>query len=69
MAQAGLAIPLRRLGIQDQFAESGSREFLFARYGLDTQTVLNAAWQVLGRRVPVPNAKVMPTAPGAYAPV
>jgi transketolase len=69
MADAGVGIPLRRVGILDVFAESGSREFLFSRYGLDTQSVVHAAWSALGLERPAPIAPVLQTAPGAYAPV
>jgi transketolase len=69
MAEAGMAVPLRRIGISDVFAESGSREFLFSRYGLDTQTIVRSAWSALGFTQPAPLASVLETAPGAYAPV
>ncbi|MGH8257852.1 MAG: transketolase family protein [Steroidobacteraceae bacterium] len=69
MAEHGVAVPLRRLGIADVFAESGSREYLFSRYGLDTQSIVCAAWDALRLEPPVPLAPVLETSPGAYAPV
>lgn len=69
IAEAGVAAPLRRIGIEDVFAESGSREFLFSRYGLGTQNIIDAAWRGLTINRPVPVAPVLETAPGAYAPV
>ncbi len=69
LAQHALAVPLVRVGIADVFAESGSREFLFTRYGLDTQNIVRAVWSALGRGQPVPRAPVLETPPGAYAPV
>ena len=69
LAEAGVAAPLRRIGIADVFAESGSREFLFSRYGLGTQNILDAAWRGLAINRPAPMAPVIETAPGAYAPV
>jgi transketolase len=69
IAEAGVAAPLHRVGIQDVFAESGSREFLFSRYGLGTQNIVDAAWRGLAINRPVPVAPVLETAPGAYAPV
>jgi transketolase len=69
LAEAGAAAPLRRIGIKDVFAESGSREFLFSRYGLGTQNIVDAAWRDLAINRPVPIAPVLETAPGAYAPV
>jgi transketolase len=69
MAEAGVTAPLRRIGIDDVFAESGSREFLFSRYGLGTQNILDAVWRSLAINRPAPTAPVLETAPGAYAPV
>ena len=69
MAEAGLAVPLRRTGIADVFAESGSREYLFNRYGLGTQHIVDAAWRGLAINRPAPKAPVIETTPGAYAPV
>ena len=68
-AEAGIAPALRRIGIMDVFAESGSREFLFNRYGLATQNIVDAAWRGLAVNRPVPTAPVMETSPGTYAPV
>jgi transketolase len=69
LAGAGLGVPQRRVGIADVFAESGSREFLFARYGLGVQNIVDVTWHQLGRNAPVPVAPKMETHPGAYAPV
>jgi transketolase len=69
IAEAGLSVPLRRIGIADVFAESGSREFLFQRYGLGVQNILDVAWRGLGLKAPVPIAPVVESVPGAYAPV
>jgi hypothetical protein len=60
---------LHRIGIADVFAESGSREYLFSRYGLGTQNIVDAAWRGLAINRPVPVAPALETTPGAYAPV
>ena len=69
MAEVGIAAPLRRIGIADTFAEAGSREYLFANYGLNTQSIVDAAWQGLAINRPAPTTPVIETSPGAYAPV
>lgn len=69
MAEEGVSSPLRRVGIQDVFAESGSREYLFGKYGLSTQSILDAVWAGLHLNTPVPVAPVHETTPGEYAPV
>ena len=69
LAEAGQGVPLRRVGIGDVFAESGSREFLFQRYGLGTQNILDVAWRGLGLDRPVPSAPLIESSTGAYAPV
>ena len=69
IAEAGIATPLRRIGIADVFAESGSREYLFNRYGLGTQNIVDAAWRGLAINRPAPVAPAIETTPGTYAPV
>jgi len=69
LAEAGIAAPLRRIGIADTFAEAGSREYLFAKYGLGTQDIIEAAWRGLAINRPIPVAPVVAASPGAYAPV
>ena len=69
LAGAGIPAPLRRIGIADTFAEAGSREYLFAKYGLGTQDIVNAAWDGLKINRPPPQARVVELSPGAYAPV
>jgi transketolase len=69
LAEAGVPTRLRRIGIMDVFAESGSREFLFNRYGLTTQNIVDTAWRSLAINRPPPAAPVMETSPGTYAPV
>jgi transketolase len=69
LCEAGVAVPLRRVGILDVFAESGSRDYLFSKYGLSTQAVIDAAWRGLAINRPVPAVPVMEASPGAYAPV
>lgn len=46
-----LPLPLERVGIRDTFAVPGSPEYLFARYGLDAQRVVEAALRAVARRV------------------
>jgi transketolase len=69
MAEAGLGLRLLRIGLQDTFAESGSREFLFDKYGLSVQAIVNAAWQALRPGTEVPLAPPPLAEPGTYAPV
>jgi transketolase len=70
MAEAGVGCGLRRIGLQDTFAE-GARTAppLFRKYGLGTQDIIAAAWAGLGRTGPAPQAPVIETAAGEYAPV
>jgi transketolase len=69
LAEAGISAALRRVGILDTFAEAGSREYLFAKYGLGTRDIIAAAWRGLAINRPVPAAPVIAASPGAYAPV
>jgi transketolase len=70
LAEHGLGRPLRYVGVQDMFAEGASNApYLFSKYGLSTQAVLDAAWSALGRDEPTPRAPVGSTSTGEYAPV
>jgi transketolase len=70
IAEAGLGRPLRRIGLSDTFAEgSKTGPYLFDKYGLSTQAIVDAVWTALDRRDPVPVAAVIPAEEGEYAPV
>ena len=69
LAEAGAGTRLIRVGIQDRFAESGSRPYLFSRYGLSVQRIVDEAWRALGRTDPVPEAGDVVADEGTYAPV
>jgi len=69
LAEAGSATPLRRIGICDVFGESGSREYLFTRYGLNTQHIVDTVWRALAINRPVPTVAAIDSVPGEYAPV
>ena len=70
LAEAGLGRPLRRVGLRDTFAE-GARTgpYLFGKYGLSTQAVVDAVWMALGRRERVPVAEIATAEEGEYSPV
>jgi len=70
LAEAGLGRPLRRVGLADTFAE-GARDapYLFAKYGLSTQHIVDTAWQALHRPGPAPRVPDLPADAGEYAPV
>ncbi|WP_349428820.1 transketolase C-terminal domain-containing protein [Microbacterium sp. LWS13-1.2] len=70
IAEAGLARPLRRVGMQDTFAE-GSRTapYLFEKYGLSTQALIDSVWAHLGHDGAAPIAERQELAVGEYQPV
>ena len=70
LAEAGLGRPLRRIGLADTFAE-GARDapYLFTKYGLSTQHIVDTAWSVLHHPGPPPRVPALPADAGEYAPV
>ena len=70
LAESGLGRPLRRIGLQDTFAE-GAKDaaYLFTKYGLTTQHIVDTAWSVLHRPGPTPRSPTLPADVGEYAPV
>jgi transketolase len=70
LAEAGLGRPLRRVGVRDVFAGGArSASYLFERYGLSTQAVIDAAWSLTASPGPPPPAPPLPAEAGTYAPV
>ena len=73
IAEAGLGRPLRRIGLRDTFAEGSlTAPYLFSKYGLSTQALVDTIWRALGRPGPAPDAPVTPAAAsdsGEYSPV
>jgi transketolase len=69
LAEAGASRPLRRVGVQDTYAQASSAPWLFRRYGLDTSSVIAAAWAALGRAGEPPSASDVPVETGEYAAV
>jgi transketolase len=70
LAESGLGRPLRRIGLQDTFAEGAKdAQYLFTKYGLTTQHLVDTAWSVLDRRGPTPRSPTLPADVGEYAPV
>jgi transketolase len=70
LAESGLGRPLRRIGLRDTFAEGAcTASYLFGKYGLSTQSIIDAAWLALGMPGSAPVAEVTSAADGEYAPV
>lgn len=69
LAEAGAGVPLRRIGLQDTFAEGAkSAPLLFRKYGLSTADIVNAAWDLAGEGE-APHVQQTEVAAGEYAPV
>jgi transketolase len=70
MAEAGLGVPLRRIGLRDTFAEGArTASFLFRKYRLGTQDIVDTAWELLHREGQPPRVQATEPAEGEYAPV
>jgi transketolase len=70
MAEAGLGVPLRRIGVQDVFATAGSRPYLFKEFGLSSLALAETIWQLSGSDAPLPAfAEVTEERPGLHEPV
>lgn len=70
LAEAGCSARLRRVGIQDTFAE-GARTgpYLFERYGLSSRSIVEAAWELTGATGRPPVITPVEVQEGSYAPV
>jgi transketolase len=70
LAEAGLGRPLRRVGLQDTFAEGAKdARYLFTKYGLTVQHLVDTAWSALDRPGTAPRARPLRTEADEYSPV
>jgi transketolase len=69
LAEAGVGRPLRRVGIEDVYAESGSRPYLFSKYGLSVQRIVERAWEAASLPGTPPVVSEVETPTGSYSPV
>jgi transketolase C-terminal domain/subunit len=70
LAEAGLPRPLRRIGLNDTYAEGAkTAPYLFTKYGLSTQHLVDAAWSALHQPGTPPRSQTFPAEEGEYAPV
>jgi transketolase len=70
MAEAGLGVRLRRVGLRDTFAEGAlDAPYLFGKYGLSTSALVETIWSALGRPGLAPPAPVVAAESGEYSPV
>ena len=71
LAEAGGCPPLSRVGLRDTFAEgAASGPYLFQKYGLSTQHIVDVVWSALHREGSAPVApRSAQLAAGEYSPV
>jgi transketolase len=70
MAEEGLGVPLRRMGVQDEYATAGSRPYLFKKFGLSSQRIAEAVWELSGALSSVPEfPEITEERPGVHEPV
>jgi transketolase len=70
IAEAGLGRPLHRIGLADTFAEGAQdAPYLFTKYGLTVQHIVNTAWSALHRPGTPPRSSSPHANADEYAPV
>ncbi len=70
LAESGLGRPLRRVGLQDTFAEGAlTAPYLFKKYGLTVQHLVDTAWSALDRPGTPPRSLPLPANADEYSPV
>jgi transketolase len=70
LAESGLGRPLRRIGLQDTFAEGAQdARYLFTKYGLTVQHIVTTAWSALDRPGTPPLSSSPAVEAGEYSPV
>ena len=70
LAESGLGRPLRRIGLADTFAEGAQdARYLFKKYSLTVQHLINTAWSALNRPGTPPRSSPLPANADEYSPV
>ncbi|MGW6458666.1 transketolase family protein [Streptomyces sp. NPDC055078] len=70
VAEAGIGRRLYRVGLRDTFAEGAlTAPYLFDKYGLSTQHLIDVAWAALDQPGEAPTAAVTAGESGEYSPV
>jgi transketolase C-terminal domain/subunit len=70
LAEAALPRPLHRIGLTDTFAEGAQTPaYLFQKYGLSTQHLIDTAWSALHQPGTSPRSTPLPASEGEYSPV
>jgi transketolase len=70
LAESGLGRPLRRIGLQDTFAEGAKdARYLFTKYGLTVQNLVTTAWSALDQPGTPPSPPPLEVTADEYAPV
>ena len=50
LADAGIGLPFKRIGVQDHFCEGGTTPYLLKKFGLDSAAISNACRDVVKRK-------------------
>ena len=50
LAEAGIGLPFRRIGVQDRFCEGGSTAYLLKKFGMDSAAIAEACRDVVDRK-------------------
>jgi len=70
LAESGLSRPLHRIGLNDTFAEGAkTAAYLFHKYGLTVQHLIDTTWSALDRPGTPPRSQPVPAEEGEYSPV
>ena len=58
LAEEGLGVKLRRLGLQDTFAHGASKPYLMKKYRLDASALVSAIGELLGKEIDIADAEL-----------
>ena len=51
LAEAGIGLPFRRIGVQDRFCEGGSTAYLLKKFNMDSTAIAESCRDVAGRKI------------------
>ena len=50
LAEEGIGVPFKRVGVQDQFCEGGSTPYLMNKFGLDRPAIVKVAMEIMEKK-------------------
>ena len=59
MAEHGMGVPLKRIGLKDTYAHGASQKYLMTEYGLDAKSLVSAVEAMIGKNLDISESQLL----------